>query len=110
MSIVANVFNQNVQFTGLVETDIGVPEAGICTVDVKCTIPTIVSGSTASALVIVIKLNSTTKYTGTAGQQGAWTQFQVSAGDTVKVITSSANAVDSAANAVKGVIAISTGY
>ena len=55
MSIAANVFSQNVQFTGLVETDIGIPEAGICTVDVKCTIPTLVSGGGVSALVIVIK-------------------------------------------------------
>ena len=109
MSIAANTFSQNVQFQGLVETDIGVPEAGLYTVDVKCTIPTLVSGGGVSALVIVIKKNSSTEYTGAAGQQGAWTQFQCAAGDTIKVITSSANAVDSGLNAVKGVIAVYDG-
>lgn len=104
------MFNQNVEFQGLVDTAIGIPEAGLLTVDVKCTIPTLTAGGGVSALVIVIKQNTTTKYTGIAGQQGAWTQFQVSAGDTVHVVTSSANAVDAALNAVKGVIAVSTGY
>lgn len=104
------MFNQNVEFQGIVDTAVGIPEAGLVTVDVKCTIPTLVAGGGVSALVIVIKKNSSTIYTGTAGQQGAWTQVQVAAGDVIHVVTSSANAVDAALNTVKGVIAISTGY
>ena len=103
-------FNQNVEFQGIVDTAIGIPVAGLVTVDVKCTIPTLVSGGGVSALIITIKQNSSTIYTGTAGNQGAWVQFTAAAGDVLHVITSSANAVDSALNAVKGVIAVSTGY
>lgn len=103
------MFNQNVEFQGIVDQSIGIPEAGLVTVDVKCTIPTLVAGGGVSALVIVIKKNAATEYTGSAGQQGAWTQFQVAAGDIVHVVTSSANAVDNALNAVKGVIAVSMG-
>lgn len=103
-------FNQNVEFQGIVDTAIGVPEAGLVTVDVKCTIPTLVSGGGISALVIVIKKNASTIYTGGAGAQGAYAQFQVAANDVVHVVTSSANAVDAALNAVKGVIAVSIGY
>ena len=102
-------FSQNVQFQGLVETDIGVPDAGFYNVDVKLQCPQLVFSGAVSAVVIVIKVNSTTKYTGTAGANGAYVSVSCSAGDTIKVITSSSNAVDNALNAVQGTIAISEG-
>jgi hypothetical protein len=102
-------FSQTVQFTGLVETDIGVPDTATYNVDVKLQIPSRVQSGSDSAVVVVIKKNSTTEYTGTAGATGAWVQIACSAGDTIKVITSSSNAIDEAINAVQGTIAISEG-
>jgi hypothetical protein len=101
-------FYQSVQFTGLVETDIGVPDAGTYNVDVKLQIPSRVQSGSDSAVIITIKDGSSTKYTGTAGATGAWVQITgVSAGDILKVILSSANAIDAGLNAVQGTIAVS---
>ena len=107
-------FSQTVQFGGLVETDIGVPDAGTYNVDVKLQIPqpTASAGQTEpqpSQVVVVIKKNSTTEYTGTAGANGAWVQVTCAAGDILKVITSSSLAADEALNAVQGTIAVSLG-
>src|ERR1700722_13749942 len=102
-------FSQTVQFTGLVDTAIGVPDAGIYNVDVKCQIPTLTNGGGVSALVITIKKNSTTEYTGTAGAPGGWVQVTCAAGDTLHVVTSSSNAADEGLNAIQGTIAVSAG-
>lgn len=102
-------FNQTEVFQGLGTLAIGVPDAATYNVDVKSTIPTLINGGGVSALVIVIKVNATTKYTGSAGNMGAWAQVTCSAGDTINVVFSSSNAVDSALNAVKSVVAVSEG-
>lgn len=103
------MFNQNEVFQGLGTLAIGVPEAGFYTVDVKSTIPTLVDGGGVSGLTITIKNGVTTKYSGAAGNQGAWTQFQCAAGDTINIVFASSNAVDSSINAVKSVIAVYDG-
>lgn len=102
-------FYQTVQFTGLVETDVVVPDAATYNVDVKIQCPQLTFSGSASDVVITIKKNSTTEYTGTGGSNGAWVQITCAAGDTIKVITSSSNSIDEATNAVQGTIAISVG-
>lgn len=105
------MFNQNLSFTGLVTTVVSIPDTvnGV-NVDVKCQIPTLTNGGGVSGLVITVKHNTSTVYTGTAGALGAWTNVSgVTAGDTISVITSSSNAVDAGINAIQGNIAISEG-
>lgn len=103
------MFNQTEVFQGLGTLAIGVSEDGIYTVDVKSTIPTLINGGGASSLTITIKNGSTTKYSGDAGQQGAWTQFPCSAGDTINVVFASAAAPDESLNAIKSTIAVYNG-
>jgi hypothetical protein len=103
-------FNQSLSFTNLGTITVGCPEAATYNVDVKCQIPTLTNGGGVSALVIVIKHNTSTVYTGSAGALGAWTQVSgVAAGDTISVVTSSSNAADEGLNAIQGYIAISDG-
>jgi len=103
-------FNQSLSFGGLTTIVISCPEAASYNVDVKCQIPTLSNGGGVSALVIVIKHNSSTVYTGTAGALGAWCQIPaVAAGDTISVVTSSSNPADEKLNAIQGQIAISDG-
>lgn len=102
-------FSQTVQFQGLVDTAIGIPNAGTYNVDVKLQLPQLVASGSASAVVTVIKDNSSTVYTGTAGANGAFAQVTCAAGDVIHVVTSSAATIDNAINAVKGTIAISLG-
>lgn len=80
---------------------------GMYTVDCQSTLPL------SSALQIVLKQNSTTLLTSggastnpTPTQQsiGARTQVQATAGDTISVVLSSANAVDAFPNSVKSTV------
>lgn len=65
---------------------------------------------TQSAVVTVIKVNSTTQITSNAGDRGVGPiTVQCSSGDTIKVITSSSASVDKQPQAVQTTIAISQG-
>lgn len=64
---------------------------------------------TQSAIVTVVKVNSSTKYTSNAGDRGLLTSVSASAGDTIKIITSSTAASDKQPQAVQTTIAISQG-
>lgn len=93
--------------SGLGTFTTSVPVAGIYGVDVKLSLPTLSDGAfDNSAVVTVIKQNSSTIYTGVAGGEGAKVVLNCAASDTISVLTSSASAVDNVLNAVKGVVAI----
>lgn len=62
-----------------------------------------------SQVVVVVKVNSTTKYTSNAGDRGFLVGVQCTAGDTIKVTLSSSLAQDTQLNAAKCTIAISEG-
>lgn len=87
--------------------------AGMYTVEVKTTLPA------SSGVQIVLKQNASTLITvggttddPTPTQQsiGAMTSVNAAAGDTISVVLSSANAVDSIPNAVKSVVNLFQGF
>lgn len=95
--------------TGLGEMDFVVPNTDTYTVRVSLTLPSPIQGNGSSAVVTTVEVNSSTKYTSNAGDFGLVYQVPCTAGDTLKVTTSSSNANDNAINAVKVSIAISEG-
>jgi len=117
-------FVLNTTVTNLGETDIVVPDTA--NYQVKCKlqlpnaiVPTATQGSgggagtgsgggaaVASQVVTLIKLNSSTKYTSNAGDAGASIAIAATAGDTIKVVTSSSLAQDNQPEAVKVTISI----
>lgn len=62
-----------------------------------------------SQVVVVVKLNSTTVYTGPAGAKGFKTGVNAVASDTISIILSSSLSIDQQPNAVKGSIQIYQG-
>ncbi len=111
---------------GLAEQDFVAPATGIYTVQVKYWVPHVPAGTSAysdsivgqSSLQVLVKLNSTTKLTigGAAGDPSPTqpyvsgsVQISATAGDTIKVIPSSAAAIDNQLNSVKGIINIFAG-
>ena len=65
---------------------------------------------TQSAVVTVIKVNSTTKYTSAAGDRGVGPlTLQCTAADTIHVVTTSAASIDNQPQAVQTTITISEG-
>ena len=111
---------------GLAEQDWTVPSDGIYTVQVKYWVPYQAAGSSnlssvttgGSSLQVLVKLDSSTKLTiGGLGTDPTPTQPYVSgsvqisatAGAVIKVIPSSAAAVDNQLNSVKGIINIFAG-
>ena len=102
-------FSYSATSSNLGEIDIIVPDTSMYTVKCTLTLPSIVQGNGQSAVVTVVKVNSTTKYTSNAGDFGVDCEVACSAGDTIKIITSSSNANDNAINAVRIQIAISEG-
>jgi hypothetical protein len=94
--------NTNATFAGLTTLVLGLPNTDYYTVQGTLELPGIVQGAaTASSVVVVVKHNSSTVYTGTAGAKGFSTGFSATAGDSVSIITSSAAAVDQGSNVVK---------
>ena len=83
------------------------PAAGYYFVQANLSLPQIgTSGSASAALCVVKKNNSSTLYTGTAGDMGfAINQISLAAGDYVNVVMSSAAACDQVSNAVSGQVA-----
>lgn len=94
---------------GLGEIDIIAVNTNTYTVRVRLDVPSIVKGNGSSAVVTLIKVNSSTKYTSNAGDNGLEIQVAASAGDTIKIVTSSANDNDNVINAVRVNWAISEG-
>lgn len=65
-------------------------------------LPTIQNGSSGpSAIVVLVKKNASTIYTSTAGDRGFRVGSSFTAGDTLSIVTSSANSVDNQLNAVR---------
>lgn len=94
---------------GLGEIDIIAPTTGTYGVQCRLHLPTQIQSGSPSAVVTVIKVNTSTKYTSNAGDLGVDIQVAATAGDTIKIITSSSNANDNAANAVRIDWAVSAG-
>lgn len=104
-------YNQNAVFNGLGTFTQNLPAAGNYFVEGKSSIPTIVGGGGASALVATVNLNGSPIYTGTAGAEGfGRVTFAAAALDALTIVFTSANAVDAALNAVKSSIVISQGF
>jgi hypothetical protein len=95
--------------TGLGELDYTAIATTTHTIRVRNTLPSIIQGNGASAVVTTIAVNSTTKYTSNAGDRGVDFQVAATSGDTIKVTTSSSNANDNSINAVVTTITISEG-
>jgi len=118
----------NITVTGLQEFDFIVPTtdtynvAGTLQLPTNL-VPTAASGSGGggigtgsvpglpipSQVVVVVKVNSTTKYTSNAGDRGFFIGVQATAGDTIKVTLSSSLAQDEQLNATQCTISISEG-
>ena len=65
---------------------------------------------TQSAVVTVVKVNSTTKYTSTAGDRGVGPlTLQCTSGDTIHVVTTSSSSIDNQPQAVQTTITVSEG-
>lgn len=94
---------------GLGEIDIIAVNTATYTIRARLNIPSIPQGNGESAVVTVIKVNSTTEYTSNPGDRGLEIQVAATAGDTIKIITSSSNANDNAMNAVRVNWAVSEG-
>lgn len=92
-------FHAVIGASGLSEQDIKVPTTDSYTVQATLALPS--KGDGPSAVVTVIKVNSTTKYTSNAGDLGLKCIVACASGDTIKIITSSANTNDNAMNAVR---------
>lgn len=101
-------FNGFQSLNGLQNTTLfTAPSAGYYFVQSNLSIPQIGTSGSASAVVCVVKKNnSSTLYTGGAGDMGfAINQITLAAGDYVNVILSSAAACDQVSNAVSGQVA-----
>lgn len=102
-------FNQNFVFNGIGTQSLIVVDAGLYSVEGKSDIPTLVNGGGASSLVVTVNQNGSPKYTGSAGANGFKTNLLCAANDTIAVVYSSSAAADTAYNAIKSTVAVSTG-
>jgi hypothetical protein len=105
-------FNQNFTSTGLVTLSFGVPESDApCFLAGNLTLPQLYDdGATAeSQVVVTIKQNGTTIYTGLPGAQGFKTLFTGTLGDTMTIAFTSDLAADALPNAVKATIQFGSG-
>jgi hypothetical protein len=119
-------FNVSTTVTNLGETDIVVPTTDNYIIQCTLQLPNVVPSATAGAgggagtgtgggpqlnsqVVTVVKQNSTTRYTSNAGDRGFITQISCTAGDTIKVITSSSLSQDQQPQAVQVTITVTEG-
>lgn len=103
-------FNSNGTFSGLATYIVGVPTTDTYIVQGTLTLPSLAKGDTAnSSVVVVVKVNSTTSYTGVAGATGFRTSINCTANDLISVITSSAAAVDQGSNTIRTTVSIYEG-
>lgn len=81
------------------------PAAGVYFVNGQLTLPSLVQGSGASSVVVVVNVNGSPVYTGIAGATGFQVnQITCAAGDAVTAVLTSAAAPDAVLNAVRGVV------
>lgn len=99
-------FSQNYELGGLTSNTTSVPLAGTYLVQGKLSLPTLVGGAGASAVVTTISQNGSPVYTGPAGAEGFTTTLNVAASDTILVALTSAAAPDNVPNAVKATVSI----
>jgi hypothetical protein len=104
----ASGFNQNVVINGLNNFSVTVPYAGPYVVKGKVTIPTLVNGAGASGLIVTLKQNGTTIFTGLTGAEGFKALASCAAYDVLEVLVSSSNSDDSSLT-VKSVFDFSQG-
>lgn len=94
-------------FTGLGTFSTSVDDTGVYEIIASLTLPTKAKGASGdSAVVTVLKQNSTTMRTSPAGEEGFMFPLTCAAGDTIQIILSSAATVDQASNVIKGTVAI----
>lgn len=106
------MFAQNLELAGLTSVDTAVPTAGIYFVAGKLQLPRLAAGSTGVSAAIVTITNqtqSTTIYTGTAGNDGFYTTTVCAANDVIRVAVTSANSADQGLNAIKTQFGIGSG-
>jgi hypothetical protein len=106
-------FNQNLTSVGLTTLTLTVPETdSLCFVEGNITSPTLSDdgGTAPSTVVVTVKQNGTTIYTGLSGAQGFRTTFSGTLGDTIQVIFASSTATDAVLNAVKSTIQFGSGF
>lgn len=105
-------FNQNFSMD-LGTEDTAVPSAGAYFVEGKLQLPRLASGSSAASAVVATVTNLTgpvTIYTGAAGNDGFYVDFNAAAGDIIRVALTSSAAVDNDLNnSVKAEISIGSG-
>ena len=100
-------FTQNYTIAGLETATFYVTSAGIYTLSAKISLPQPSQGAaTPSTVQTVVKQNSTTLLTTTAGASGFSLVVNAAAGDEIQVILSSSTAQDEVLNAVKAVISM----
>lgn len=103
-------FNSNGSFGGLSTYIVGVPTTDTYIVQGTLVLPSLARGNTAnSSVVVVVKVNNTTSYTGLAGATGFRTSVNCTANDLISVITSSADAVDQASKNIRTTVSIYEG-
>lgn len=103
-----NQYGQTLMFEGLgTFTLLTAPFAGLFTFDGKISLPTLSTGGGVSAVVAIVKQGATTKYTGTAGNQGFEIQIECAAADVITLVLSSAAAPDQPINTIKTTVAVS---
>lgn len=95
--------------SGLGVFGVTVPNAGLYSLNAQISLPTLSNGGGVSAVIAVVKVNSSTVYTGIAGATGAQVSTTCAVGDVLSLTLSSAAAPDLVLNAVKTTIAIDQG-
>jgi hypothetical protein len=104
------MFNQSGSFAGLGTYAVIVPDAGPYSVQGTITAPDLNAGDASpTAVQALVKVNSSTKYTGIAGALGFKADVVCAAGDTINVVLQSAADIDQGLNVIKTNIAISSG-
>jgi len=104
-----STFNLNQSFAGLGTLNFVAPFASVFSFDGKISLPTIVNGGGASSCLMTVNKNSSPVYTGIAGAEGFKVDINCASGDSIDMVLSSGAAVDQGINAIKMVVAISTG-
>lgn len=102
-------YSQNLAFSGLGTVTVKVPNTDVYSVSGKIELPTISSGSSQSAVVVVVNKNGSPVYTGATSSRGFQTVVSCTAGDTLTIVLSSAATVDQSLNVIKSVMSIDQG-
>ena len=105
------MYNQNLTNVGINTLSYSLPEAGPANVRGKLTLPQLYDDGSQgqSAVVVTVKQNGTTIYTGLPGAEGFRVDFLGAAGDAMQVIFASAAAIDQDINVVKASVGFSSG-